>query len=235
MKAVNASFFPGEAVALMGPSGAGKTTLLNILACRAAGKVSGRVTINDAPASPKVFKQIANFIPQDDILIESLTPRQALEYIALLRLSGDVPKEAVKMHLDQLVQSLGLKRCEHSPVGDPLSKGLSGGQRKRVSIAMVSRTRRTLCQARTVYVQASAPAADFGPLAAWHRSTSFRRPRTVGAGEPTVSTVPGRTDLGPRLADGLLGDRVHQRAHGQQWTHHDLHDPPTSGGRLPFV
>mmetsp|Transcript_31094 Transcript_31094/g.71887 ORF Transcript_31094/g.71887 Transcript_31094/m.71887 type:complete len:605 (+) Transcript_31094:563-2377(+) len=136
MKAVNASFFPGEAVALMGPSGAGKTTLLNILACRAAGKVSGRVTINDAPASPKVFKQIANFIPQDDILIESLTPRQALEYIALLRLSGDVPKEAVKMHLDQLVQSLGLKRCEHSPVGDPLSKGLSGGQRKRVSIAM---------------------------------------------------------------------------------------------------
>lgn len=105
MKQVNASFFPGEAVALMGPSGAGKTTLLNILACRAAGKVTGSVTINDTPASPKIFKQIANFVPQDDILIESLTPRQALEYIALLRLSGEVPKEAVKMHLDQVRQS----------------------------------------------------------------------------------------------------------------------------------
>lgn len=122
------------------------------------------MTINDAPASPKVFKQIANFIPQDDILIESLTPRQALEYIALLRLSGDVPKEAVKMHLDQLVQSLGLKKCEHSPVGDPLSKGLSGGQRKRVSIAMVSRAQRTPCRTCTVYRAPCPMCAGFSAL-----------------------------------------------------------------------
>ena len=75
MRDVSCAFFPGEVVALMGPSGAGKTTLLNIAACRAAGRVVGDVLINETRASARVFRAIANFVPQDERLMESLSAR----------------------------------------------------------------------------------------------------------------------------------------------------------------
>ncbi len=136
MRDVSCAFFPGEVVALMGPSGAGKTTLLNIAACRAAGRVVGDVLINETRASARVFRAIANFVPQDERLMESLSARATLEYIARLRLPASTPRAATRAHLDGILATLGLDACADVVVGGAMAKGLSGGQKKRLSIAM---------------------------------------------------------------------------------------------------
>lgn len=138
MSSVSAAFYPGETCALMGPSGAGKTTLLNVLSRRAGGKVEGRVLLNDVEASATGFKAVANYVPQDDDMLVSLTPREQLDYVAELRMPREAPKGARRAHVDELIRLLRLDTCKDVAIGGGSTgkKGISGGQRKRVSIAM---------------------------------------------------------------------------------------------------
>mmetsp|Transcript_29857 Transcript_29857/g.83425 ORF Transcript_29857/g.83425 Transcript_29857/m.83425 type:complete len:743 (+) Transcript_29857:45-2273(+) len=132
---VRCTFKPGELVCLMGPSGAGKTTLLNVLAGRAGGFMVGNVLMNGQVMSQKDIRMMVNYIPQDDILFSALTPREILNYTARLRISG-LSKHRREDLVNNLMSKLGITRCADVIVGNELIKGISGGQKKRASVAM---------------------------------------------------------------------------------------------------
>ncbi|KAH9300523.1 hypothetical protein KI387_012106, partial [Taxus chinensis] len=130
---VSGSVCPGEILAMLGPSGSGKTTLLSALGGRLEGKVSGSILFN-AERFGKSIKRKTGFVTQDDVLYPHLTVRETLIYAALLRLPRAVTKQEKKEHVDAIIAELGLTRCKNTIIGAPLLRGVSGGERKRVSI-----------------------------------------------------------------------------------------------------
>lgn len=124
---------PGELLAMLGPSGSGKTTLLTALGGRLPGKISGKVTYNGQHFSSSM-KHNTGFVTQDDVMYPHLTVLETLTYTALLRLPKQLSKEEKKEQAEAVMVELGLTRCRDSVVGGPLLRGVSGGERKRVSI-----------------------------------------------------------------------------------------------------
>ncbi|KAJ4710606.1 ABC transporter family protein [Melia azedarach] len=124
---------PGELLAMLGPSGSGKTTLLTALAGRLPGKVSGTITYNGQPFSSSM-KRKTGFVTQDDVLYPHLTVLETLTYAALLRLPKKLSRQEKIEQAELVVMELGLTRCRNNVVGGPLLRGISGGERKRVSI-----------------------------------------------------------------------------------------------------
>ncbi|CAI0442001.1 unnamed protein product [Linum tenue] len=124
---------PGEILAMLGPSGSGKTTLLTALGGRLNGKLSGKITYNGQPFSG-VIKRRTGFVAQDDVLYPHLTVTETLMFTALLRLPKTLTWEEKAQHVEQVIIELGLTRCRNSMIGGPLFRGISGGEKKRVSI-----------------------------------------------------------------------------------------------------
>ena len=135
LRDIKSTFNPGEFVCLMGPSGAGKTTLLNTLAARAGGFLIGSVRLNDRALEQKDMRMVMKYIPQDDTLFSALTPRETLTYTAKLRIPNQTDFERDEL-VNSLMKRLGITRCADVIVGNELIKGISGGQKKRVSVAM---------------------------------------------------------------------------------------------------
>ncbi|OIT35467.1 PREDICTED: ABC transporter G family member 14-like [Nicotiana attenuata] len=124
---------PGEMLAMLGPSGSGKTTLLTALGGRLSGKLSGKITYNSQPFSGAI-KRSTGFVAQDDILYPHLTVTETLLFTALLRLPQSLSKEEKEQHVEHVIMELGLNKCRNSMIGGPLFRGISGGEKKRVSI-----------------------------------------------------------------------------------------------------
>ncbi|KAG9627187.1 putative ABC transporter, partial [Aureobasidium melanogenum] len=124
----------GEVLALMGPSGSGKTTLLNILAGRSSG-ASGTVAVNNAQVTAPVYKKLTSFVEQEDALVGSLTVRETLDFAARLALPRSVLKNEKGSRVQSLIDSFGLKKQADTLIGTPIRKGISGGQKRRVSVA----------------------------------------------------------------------------------------------------
>ncbi|KAK4263734.1 hypothetical protein QN277_029110 [Acacia crassicarpa] len=126
---------PGELMAMLGPSGSGKTTLLTALAGRLTGKVTGSVTYNGQPFSSSM-KRKTGFVTQDDVLYPHLTVLETLTFAALLRLPKSLTQKEKMEQAETVMAELGLSRCRNSPIGGGtnLVRGISGGERKRVSI-----------------------------------------------------------------------------------------------------
>ena len=126
---VNLSIYPREFVALVGGSGAGKSTLMKALSGFIPAQ--GRVLVNgdDLYTNFGAYRSILGYVPQDDIIHGQLTVRSALTYTAELRLPDASPEEIQKRIADVLAQ---VEMTEHA---DKQVNQLSGGQRKRVSIA----------------------------------------------------------------------------------------------------
>jgi len=129
--------YPSEFVALMGPSGAGKTTLINALNGYTPPK-AGQVFFNgqDLYANYGQFQGVIGYVPQDDIMHGDLTVSQALYYTARLRLPPDSSDAEIADRVRTVIEQLGLKGTEDVLIGSPQKKGISGGQRKRVNLAM---------------------------------------------------------------------------------------------------
>jgi len=126
---------PGECLAIMGPSGAGKTSLLNILAQRVKAS-SGEITVNGQNVG-KSFRALSAFVQQDDVLLGNLTVREVMRYAALLRLDERMPLSEKMGKIDEILDELGLTKCADTVIGTPgIKKGISGGERKRLSIAL---------------------------------------------------------------------------------------------------
>jgi len=128
----------GEVLAIMGPSGAGKTSLLNILSQRVK-KFSGKLIVNNQSTS-KSLKQLRSasaFVQQDDVLIGNLTVREVLVYASLLRLPTLMPHSEKMARVQAVIDELGLSKCANTKVGIiGFTKGISGGERKRLAIAV---------------------------------------------------------------------------------------------------
>ena len=136
LRNVNISEGPGKLIGIMGGSGAGKTTLLNVLA--GLEKPSqGEVLINglNIHSGDESLEGVVGYISQDDILIEDLSVYENLFYNAKLCFRNLEEEELDKRVMDVL-QSLGLDHIRHLKVGNVLNKKISGGQRKRLNIAL---------------------------------------------------------------------------------------------------
>jgi ABC-type lipoprotein export system ATPase subunit/uncharacterized tellurite resistance protein B-like protein len=126
----------GSLVGIMGASGAGKTTLLNILTGNNK-PVEGSVMINGMDLQTRMdkLKGVIGLIPQDDLLIEELTVFQNLYYNASLCFRK-TPKEDLHKLVDKTLVNLGLQDIQDLKVGTPFNKLISGGQRKRLNVAL---------------------------------------------------------------------------------------------------
>ncbi len=133
---INISEREGNLVGIMGSSGAGKTTLLNLLSGINTPH-KGYVKINglDLAKHPESLDGIIGYVPQDDLLIEDLTVFQNLFYAASLCFR-DMDKNELSGMVDRILQNLGLSEEKDLRVGSPLKKVISGGQRKRLNIAL---------------------------------------------------------------------------------------------------
>ncbi|MCQ2077256.1 MAG: ATP-binding cassette domain-containing protein [Bacteroidaceae bacterium] len=132
----NLSFglYSGELVAVMGGSGAGKSTLLSLLNGTMVPQ-SGCITINGHDISEPKVKELIGFVPQDDLLIEELTVYQNLWFTGKLCFDGMAEDELDKK-VCNVLDELGLMAAKDLKVGSPLNKFISGGQRKRLNIAL---------------------------------------------------------------------------------------------------
>lgn len=126
----------GSLLGIMGGSGAGKSTLLNILNGNYTPS-EGKVTINgvDIHREKNRIEGVIGYVSQDDLLIEELTVFQNLYYNAKLCFGGLTNKQIAKKVLKTL-NALGLYETKDLKVGSPLEKTISGGQRKRLNIAL---------------------------------------------------------------------------------------------------
>ena len=136
IKNFNVSEEAGQLIGIMGGSGVGKSTLLNVL----NGKYplhSGKITINgyDVHENYKELEGLIGYIPQDDLLIEELTVYQNLYYNAKLCFK-DFNQDQIHEKVTQTLEDLDLMDTKDLKVGDPLNKFISGGQRKRLNIAL---------------------------------------------------------------------------------------------------
>lgn len=130
----NGNVQAGQLVALMGPSGSGKTTLLNVLAMRSKVQWGGQVCINANSITKTNLRGISRYVEQEDALIGSLTVRETIDFSARLALHG-VRKDVRLALVQSLIKSLGLQKQQDTLIGTPIRKGISGGQKRRVSVA----------------------------------------------------------------------------------------------------
>ncbi|KAL7931407.1 P-loop containing nucleoside triphosphate hydrolase protein [Trichoderma chlorosporum] len=128
----------GEMLAILGPSGSGKTMLLNALAHRTAASnatTTGNISVNGHQLSLQKIRHLSGYVEQEDALIGSLTVKETVVFAARLSLSKTISKKEAFKRVDDLITAFGLRNQEHTIVGTPIKKGLSGGQKKRLSVA----------------------------------------------------------------------------------------------------
>eukprot|EP00796_Vickermania_ingenoplastis_P006523 gene6523-4700_t len=150
----------GDVLAIMGPSGAGKSTLLDLISTRGkSGVVGGELRINGttitglasrshaggaaAPGSrggtqrKRQYRHLIGYVSQEETLLPALTVRQTISYAARLKLPSVFSAEMIRDIVDHTIAALKLERCAETLVGDGSSiRGVSGGERRRVSIAV---------------------------------------------------------------------------------------------------
>ena len=126
----------GNLIGIMGASGSGKTTLLTILSGQDK-PTEGRILINHMPVdvSDNALNGVIGYVPQDDLLIEDLTVYQNLYYNARLCF-GNLDETTINEKIHKTLVSLGLEEIKDIKVGNALNKKISGGQRKRLNIAL---------------------------------------------------------------------------------------------------
>lgn len=127
----------GEIMAVLGASGSGKSTLIDALANRIAkGSLKGTVTLNGEVLESRLLKVISAYVMQDDLLFPMLTVEETLMFSAEFRLPRTLSKSKKKMRVQALIDQLGLRNAAKTIIGDEGHRGVSGGERRRVSIGI---------------------------------------------------------------------------------------------------
>ncbi|MBN1874989.1 MAG: FHA domain-containing protein [Anaerolineae bacterium] len=128
---INISVYPKEFISLVGTSGAGKSTLMKAL--NGVARADGAVLVNGESLYEHfdIYRTMIGYVPQDDILHKELTVASALRYAAELRLPSDTTLQEREQRIKEVLHQVEMVGHEDTAIGD-----LSGGQRKRISIAM---------------------------------------------------------------------------------------------------
>ncbi|KJE93874.1 ATP-binding cassette [Capsaspora owczarzaki ATCC 30864] len=126
----------GQTMAILGSSGSGKTSLLDVLACRnIGGTVTGDIYLNGARVTSELIQDVAGYVMQDDRLLPNLTVTETLFYIAALKLPSSMTDADKMERVNSVIAELGLRHVAGNRVGGN-TRGLSGGERRRVSIGV---------------------------------------------------------------------------------------------------
>ncbi|KAJ8518665.1 hypothetical protein ONZ45_g4292 [Pleurotus djamor] len=133
---ISGAVHPGQVMAIMGASGAGKSTLLDILARKyKLGSSSGTTLINGRVVKDSEFRSVTGFVDQEDTLMSTLTVYETVLYSALLRLPRDMSEAAKKYRVLETLSELGIMSIKDKRIGETGRRGISGGEKRRVSIA----------------------------------------------------------------------------------------------------
>ncbi|RZC21184.1 ABC transporter G family member 20-like [Glycine soja] len=125
----------GEIMAVLGASGSGKSTLIDALADRISKEsLKGTVTLNGDVLESSLLKVISAYVMQDDLLFPMLTVEETLMFAAEFRLPRSFSKSKKKARVQALIDQLGLRAAATTVIGDEGHRGVSGGERRRVSI-----------------------------------------------------------------------------------------------------
>ncbi|KAI0707291.1 hypothetical protein C8Q76DRAFT_629011 [Earliella scabrosa] len=136
LSGISGSAKPGQLLAIMGASGAGKSTFLDILARKnKKGTVGGTTLVNGREIADADFKKVMGFVDQEDTLMSTLTVYETVLYSALLRLPREMSLEAKKFRTLETMNELGILGIKDSRIGDSGRRSISGGEKRRVSIA----------------------------------------------------------------------------------------------------
>ncbi|CAN6471139.1 unnamed protein product [Victoria cruziana] len=127
----------GEILAVMGASGSGKSTLIDALARRISKEsLQGSVKLNGEVIDGRLMRSISAYVRQEDLLFPMLTVEETLSFAAEFRLPRTLSKEKKRARVQALIEQLGLRRAARTIIGDEGHRGVSGGERRRVSIGI---------------------------------------------------------------------------------------------------
>ncbi|HHH27465.1 MAG TPA: FHA domain-containing protein, partial [Polyangiaceae bacterium] len=134
---INMSIFPGELIGMLGPSGAGKSTLL-MTVLGILRPTHGGVLLNGKPLFQQYesFRTNVGYVPQDDIVHPELTVTEALRYACKLRLPKGTSSKDIEESIEATLKEVGLYDQRNLRIGSAEQKVLSGGQRRRVNLAV---------------------------------------------------------------------------------------------------
>ncbi len=134
---VSFSILPGEMVAIMGPSGAGKTSVLTTIAGYTPPS-GGTVSLDGLSLYRHydVFRRAIGYVPQDDVMHRVLTVEEVLYYHGRIHFAPEYTDREIMSRIDTVLHQLDLSGVRNTLIGDENRRGLSGGQRKRVNVAM---------------------------------------------------------------------------------------------------
>eukprot|EP00456_Euglypha_rotunda_P056406 TRINITY_DN46359_c0_g1_i1.p1 TRINITY_DN46359_c0_g1~~TRINITY_DN46359_c0_g1_i1.p1 ORF type:complete len:209 (+),score=31.41 TRINITY_DN46359_c0_g1_i1:143-769(+) len=156
LKGLDGVFESGRLTAILGASGSGKTSLLNLIAGQLSmlpesSQIGGEVLVNGQThqLGDDFLSQISGYVQQDDIILDTMTVREAITMSALLRLPTEMPQDQKLDRVSKVISLLRLEKCAESVVGSQLVKGISGGERRRVSIAKIGRAVQQECRDRS--------------------------------------------------------------------------------------
>ncbi|KAJ1919906.1 hypothetical protein H4219_001686 [Mycoemilia scoparia] len=138
LKDISGRIMPGEMTAIIGSSGAGKTTLLDTLAGRLkGGNLSGSIAFQGQPRDIHLYKHKVAFVEQEDLLYSTLTVEETIRYAAELRMpSRTFSQQERSDRVERVISDLRLNNVRHTRIGGPFQRGVSGGEKKRVSIGV---------------------------------------------------------------------------------------------------
>ncbi|KAJ7977049.1 ABC transporter G family member [Quillaja saponaria] len=127
----------GEIMAVLGASGSGKSTLIDALADRISkNSLKGTVRLNGEVLESRLLKVISAYVMQDDLLFPMLTVEETLMFSAEFRLPRSLSKSKKRARVQILIDQLGLRNASKTVIGDEGHRGVSGGERRRVSIGI---------------------------------------------------------------------------------------------------
>ncbi|MCL7026398.1 hypothetical protein MKW94_019285 [Papaver nudicaule] len=127
----------GEMLAILGGSGSGKSTLIDALANRISkGSLKGSVTLNGEILESRLLKKLSAYVMQDDLLFPMLTVEETLMYSADFRLPCSHSTREKNARVQAVIDQLGLQNAANTRIGDESHRGVSGGERRRVSIGI---------------------------------------------------------------------------------------------------
>ncbi|KAI9240579.1 MAG: hypothetical protein BYD32DRAFT_391687 [Podila humilis] len=142
LKGISGSAPAGAVLAVMGPSGAGKSTLVDILAGKnKGGKVTGQILLNGKQVHLSEIRHAVGYVDQEDTLPPTQTVYEAVLFSAMMRLPEAMPIQGVHERVAEVIEMLGLTHCSNRRIGNVTTRGISGGEKRRVSIALELITR----------------------------------------------------------------------------------------------